>query len=347
MKKVLSIALVLALILSMFVGCAQKTETPAEPATTDAAVTTDTAVAPATPLKVALLLDGNIKDGGWNQLPYEGLMKAVSELGITGDYTELIPQNEILTVMRDYANKGYDLIIANGYTFADALVQVSAEYPKVKFIGTNVPKAGPNLATARIEYGINGHLAGLLMADMTKTKKVGYVCAVESPQMDCEVGNMKEVLQKIDPKIELKGVFTGDWADVNKAKSAATSLADEGFDVIINNIDGATAAVAQMAKEKGIYVIGWSGDEVKLDPDTILSSMLIRNDIVVFSAIKKVIDGEYTPGKSIKFGLDTGALGFGSFGNAVSKDKIDLLLKESDGILKGDIKVNTAVEGWD
>lgn len=299
------------------------------------------------PLKVALLLDGNIKDGGWNQLPYEGLMKAVNELGIVGDYTELIPQNEIVAVMRDYANKGYDVIIANGYTFSDALLQVSEEYPDIKFIGTNVPNAGPNLATARIQYGVNGDLAALLLGTMTKTKKVGYVCAVESPQMECEVGNMKKKLQEIDPEIELKGVYTGDWSDVNKAKQAATSLADDGVDIIINNIDGATAAVAQMAKEKGIHVVGWSGDEVGLDPDTILTSMLIRNDIVVYAAIQKILAGGYTPGQSIQFGLDSGALGFGTFGNAVSQETIEMLKKETEGIMNGTIQVNTAVNGWD
>lgn len=299
------------------------------------------------PLKVALLLDGNINDGGWNQLPYEGVMKAVDELGIVGDYTELIPQNEIVAVMRDYANKRYDVIIANGYPFIDALLQVSEEYPDIKFVGTNVPNAGPNLATARIQYGINGHLAALLLGTMTKTKKVGYVCAVESPQMECEISNMKKKLQEIDPEIELKGVYTGDWSDVNKAKQAATSLANDGFDIIINNIDGATAAVAQMAKEKGIHVIGWSGDEVGLDPDIILSSMLIRNDVVVYSAIEKILAGEYTPGQSIQLGLDSGALGFGNFGNKVSQETIEILKKETEGIMNGTIQVNTAVNGWD
>lgn len=299
------------------------------------------------PLKVALLLDGNIKDGGWNQLPYEGLMRAVAELGIEGSYTELIPHNEIVAVMRDYANKGYNLIIANGYPFADALLQVSEEYPDIKFIGTNVPNAGPNLATARIQYGINGHLAALLLAEMTKTKKVGYVCAVESPQMNSEIGNLQLKLQELDPQIVLKGVYTGDWSDVNKAKQAATSLADEGFDIIINNIDGATAAVAQMAKERGIHVVGWAGDEAKLDPETILTSLVIRNDIVVYSAIEKVLAGEYTPGKSIQLGLDSGALGFGEFGKAVSQETIAKLRAETDKILRGEIVVNTDVEGWD
>lgn len=298
-------------------------------------------------LKVALLLDGNIKDGGWNQLPYEGLMKAVEDFGIIGDYTELIPQNEIVAVMRDYANKGYDLIIANGYPFADALLQVSEEYPDIMFVGTNVPKAGPNLATARIVYGINGYLAAPLLAEMTETKKVGYVCAVQSPQMDCEIGNMEAKLKELDPEIELKGVYTGDWSDVNKAKQAATSLADEGFDIIINNIDGATAAIAQMAKEKGIYVVGWAGDEAKLDPDTILTSLIIKNDIVVYSAIEQILNGGYTPGKSIQMGLDTGALGFGEFGNAVPQELKDELLAEQEKVQNGEVVVNTAVEGWD
>lgn len=297
--------------------------------------------------KVALLLDGNIADGGWNGLPYQGLMKAVDDFGIEGSYTEQIPKEEILPVMMDYANRGYDLIIANGYPFADAIQSVSAKFPDTMFIGLNMPTAGPNLATARITYGINGYLAGHLLGSMTKTKKVGFVAAVESPQMQVTKKNMLAALNSIDPAIELKDVYTGDWSDISLAREGAASLADDGCDIILNNIDGATGAVAKLAEERGIHVLGWSGDETHLNPDVILSSLLIRNDIVTYSAIEAAVNGKYTPGESLQFGLETGALGFGTFGTAVSAELKEECLAVQESIRNGSLKVSTEVPGWD
>lgn len=297
--------------------------------------------------KVALLLDGNIADGGWNQLPYEGLMKAVDDFGIEGSYTEQIPTEEISSVMLDYANRGYDLIMANGYTFTDALQTISMDFPDTMFIGLNIPTAGENLMTARIQYGINGHLAGHLIAGMTQTKKIGFIAAVESPQMESELGNLEKVLKSIDPEIELRGVYTGNWSDISLAREGASSLADEGCDVLLNNIDGATGAVAALAEERGIYVVGWAGDEAHLNPDVILSSLMIRNDVVAYSAIERALNGEYVPGESMQFGLDTGALGFGEFGNAVPAELKTRCLDEQQAVLDGTVTVDTSVPGWD
>lgn len=343
MKKVkwfVSLMLVLAMTFSI-IGCTSEEEPQVEP---EESGTEEPAMES---LKVALLLDGNINDGGWNQLPYEGLLKAETELGIEGDFTELIPQNEVATVMRDYANKGYNLIIANGYTFTDALNEISEEYPDIMFVGMNIPNAGPNLSTARIEYGTSGYLAGLTSAKMTKTNKVGVIIAVESPQMQADLNNMIRAYDELGTGIELKTAFTGDWADVNKAKQAASSLADEGVDVIINYIDGATQAVADMAREKDAKVIGWTGDEAPLDPDIIATSLMTRNDIVLYATIEKIMNAGYTPGESVQLGLETGALGFGSFGNVLSEEDVAELMDIQEDIMNGTIVLDTSAEGWD
>jgi len=297
--------------------------------------------------RVALLLDGNIADGGWNQLPYEGLMKAIDDFEIEGSYTEQIATEEISDVMLDYAYNDYDLIIANGYTFSDALQTISEDFPEIMFIGLNVPLSGPNLATARTTYGINGHLAGVLMGEMTKTKKIGCVAAVDSPQMQTELGNLRSVLETIDPEIELSVVYTGDWSDISLAREGASSLADDGVDIILNNIDGATGAVAALAAERGIYVVGWTGDEAHLDPDVILSSLVIRNDVVLYNVIERVLAGEYSPGESMKIGLEAEAIGFGEFGNAVPQDLINRCIEEQASVEDGSIAVNIDVPGWD
>ena len=85
-------------------------------------------------LKVALMLNGTINDASWNQSAYEGLKKMESELGATIAYTENIKQNDKVQIMREYAKQGFDYIIGHGYDYEDAIVEVSKEFPDVKFV---------------------------------------------------------------------------------------------------------------------------------------------------------------------------------------------------------------------
>ena len=149
MKKTKLIALFLVVIMlaSMFVGCAPKAteEAPVDtPATTEEAVET-----PAAPLKAALLMSGVINDGGWNQSAYEGLVKLQDELGYEIAFTEKVQQADQANIMRDYAKKGFNLIVGHGFEYGDALVAVAAEYPEVKFAQVGGGSGGmePNITS--------------------------------------------------------------------------------------------------------------------------------------------------------------------------------------------------------
>ncbi|MCC6146260.1 MAG: BMP family ABC transporter substrate-binding protein, partial [Anaerolineaceae bacterium] len=87
------------------------------------------------PIKVALVLGGVITDNGFGAAAYRGLMSAQEEYGIETAYSESVPLAEYENAIRDYANKGFDLVIGHGSEFGDALKIVSEEFPDTYFAG--------------------------------------------------------------------------------------------------------------------------------------------------------------------------------------------------------------------
>src|SRR5580700_5915228 len=127
MRKILIPASIVAL--AMLGGCgSQKPSTPDTPPPTTPAASTTTA-APASSFKVALLTSGPVTDGGWNESASAGLLKIQKDLGATVDKQENLKDSQFVDAFRDFANRGYNLIIGHGDEYGPAAAKVAAEYP--------------------------------------------------------------------------------------------------------------------------------------------------------------------------------------------------------------------------
>ncbi len=69
------------------------------------------------PLKIALMLSSPVTDSGWNATAYEGLLEAEERFGAEISLSESIPTSDNEAVFRDYASRGYDLIIGQSFSF--------------------------------------------------------------------------------------------------------------------------------------------------------------------------------------------------------------------------------------
>ncbi|MCI0502883.1 MAG: BMP family ABC transporter substrate-binding protein, partial [Fusobacteria bacterium] len=88
-------------------------------------------------LKVALVLTGAINDGGWNQRGYEGLMSVKDKYQAETAYNENTQPAQYNQIIRTYVKDGFNIIIANGAQFTDAVKEVAKEYPDINFLITS------------------------------------------------------------------------------------------------------------------------------------------------------------------------------------------------------------------
>src|ERR671913_569604 len=85
-------------------------------------------------LKVAYLPCGNINDKSWSQVGYEGLQAAQADLAAKGttmtlDYSESQPAAKVEAAARDYASRGYNIVILHCGTFEDAAKNTARAFP--------------------------------------------------------------------------------------------------------------------------------------------------------------------------------------------------------------------------
>src|ERR1700682_1980167 len=85
-------------------------------------------------LNVGLVTDiGGLNDRGFNHLAYVGLQNPQTKLGVTGSVAESKSAADYIPNLSNFAQQGYNLVIAVGFLMTDAVDAVAPKFPNVKF----------------------------------------------------------------------------------------------------------------------------------------------------------------------------------------------------------------------
>jgi basic membrane protein A len=330
MKKQPSVYILLSIIFIVGMvlgGCATAQNTP-------------TSAPTASTIKVALVLDGKIDDGGWNQAGYEGLMAAQKEYGVDVAYSESVAIPDYEKVLRDYASKGYNLIIAHSSIAKDAVMNTAKDYPKLAFLWTDGDETASNVAVIRPMSQEASYLAGLLAGKMTKSNIVGMVGGIDIPSTHRSSAAFELGLKAANPNAKLLTNWIGSFTDVSKGNEAATSQIESGADLIFGNGDGQNIGVLKAASDKNVLAIGAVRDQFSIAPNVVLTSVEWGFNTGIVMAVKDCIDGNFT-GKFYDIGLAQGAdlAPYHDNASKIPADVQTLVKQNRDDILSGKLQV--------
>ena len=234
------------------------------------------AFAEATVLRVALVLPDVITDLSWNAVAYQGLEAAAKELGVEFTYQERVADADVERVLRDYANQGYDFILAESFNYQDATIKVAKDFPDLNFAtatGFMTRAAGfedvpENHAVYDWPAHQVGYLTGMLAAYMSENNHVGFVGGFEVPDIVRQAEGFKDGAKAVNPDIKTGAIYTGSWVDTVKGQEAALSLLDLGADVIAQAADGPGVGAILACQSRGAYAIGYVADQNHVAPKT-------------------------------------------------------------------------------
>lgn len=337
MKKLIVLLLITALVLG-FAGCAPpeevipEAEKPAEDAGSGDAVAD-------APIRVGLVMTGPAQDGGYNQAAYDGLMDLESEMGFEVAYTDNIKQSDDESIIREYAQQGYDLIIGHGWEYGEALAKVAADYPDIYFAQNGGDSGGsqPNLTSGMFRTSELGYLMAKTAAQMTKTNRVGFIGAMEIPTMAAEVETIQHAVPFFNPDAKVDVIYTGSWTDVAKAKETAKVMLDMGVDVIIginNNCDtGVIQAIEESGKEA--YFIGWAADWNPVAPDIVLTSGVQSVSNLMQIVATMVKEGKFEA-KAGVYGVPEDCQLLGTWSDVVPEDVRQSVIEDWEAMNSGE-----------
>lgn len=281
---------VLALALLLLAACESRRET-AEPVPAN---TTSTAPA-AKPFKVGLLTPGSIQDGGWNSIAWEGMQRIKSELGAELSHQETKTPAEFEEGFRSYGAKGFDLAFGHGFEFQEAAKKAGAEFPNTIFITTSGNTIATNVAPMRFKIEEATYLLGVIAARESKTGKAGLVGGINVPSIASSFLAFKAGAQSVNPKFEVKEIYTGNFDDLGAAKVATLSLINAGCDFIFHQANEAGRGVFQACSERKVRCFGANKNQTELAPDVIVASAVVDVAGAYVQMAKIVKEGRFKP----------------------------------------------------
>jgi basic membrane protein A and related proteins len=299
-------------------------------------------------VRVGLVTDiGQLNDRGFNQLAYEGLKRAESELGVEGRVIESASDADYVPNMSQLADDGYDLIIGVGFAQGEAVDKVATEFPDTKFEIIDVDQASLAHKPANVvgllfkeeEVGyLAGYLAALVEQESPKPYVISSVGGMKEPPVDRFIAGYQAGAKKALPGISVLNGYSQDWDDLAKCKEVALDQIAHGSDIVFQVAGGCGLGALDAAKQKSKWGIGVDADQSFLGAH-ILTSAQKKVDQAVYLTIESVKDGTWKGGRNLTFGLKEGGVGLGKISPRVDGklvDKVDAVAKQiASGELTG------------
>ena len=271
--------------------------TPAQPAPTPAAK----------PFRVGLLTPGSITDGGWNALAWEGVQRIKSELGAEISHQETKTPAEMTEGFRAFGRNGFDLAFGHGFEYQEPAKTAGDQYPNTIFVTTSGSTISKNVAPMRFQIEEATYVLGVIAARESKTGKAGLVGGINVPSIASSFLAFKAGAQSVNPKFEVKEVYTGNFDDLGAAKLATLSLINAGADYIFHQANEAGRGVFQACTERKIRCFGANADQSDLAPDSIVASAVVDVPSAYVETAKIVREGRFKP-EIQHFGMNQGTV---------------------------------------
>jgi basic membrane lipoprotein Med (substrate-binding protein (PBP1-ABC) superfamily) len=206
----------------------------------------------------------------WDGVIHQACLRAKKELGnIEYEFTEKIAAADFEKVLREYAERGFDLIVGDAFLAGEEPARrVAKDYPEIAFaFGSEFGPVSPNFSVFDNWIHEPAYLCGIIAGKLTKTNMLGVVAAIPIGEVNRLVNAFKAGALKVNPKVKIKISYIGGWFDPPKAKEAAIAQIEAGADLIFAERFG----VFEACKEKGVLAFGNMSDQNALAPDVVIT----------------------------------------------------------------------------
>ena len=223
----------------------------------------------AKPFKIAAIFQTAIEEP-WDGVIHQACLQAKKEMGnIEYEFTEKIAAADFEKVLREYAERGFDLIVGDAFLAGEEPARrVAKDYPNIAFaFGSEFGPVAPNFSVFDNWIHEPSYLCGVIAGRLTKSNILGVVAAIPIGEVNRLVNAFKAGALSVNPKVKVKISYIGGWFDPPKAKEAAIAQIEAGADLIFAERFG----VFEAAKEKGVLAFGNMSDQNALAPSVVIT----------------------------------------------------------------------------
>jgi len=220
--------------------------------------------AQAGPVKIALIVESTVDDKGWCQSMHDAIEAVKKEMPgqIEYSHSEKMKPVDAGSAARQYATKGFDIIICHGAQYKNLVTELAPDYPATSFaFGTSADIGGKNVFTYMPESEQTGYLNGIIAGLVTKSNIVGLVGPVDGGDAARYDRGFVLGAKSVNPNVSVKVAHTGSFGDFVKASELAETQMTAGADFLTGSSQQAMGALRAVAAFKG-KVVWWAGQDI-------------------------------------------------------------------------------------
>ncbi|HEX9777010.1 MAG TPA: BMP family ABC transporter substrate-binding protein [Geopsychrobacteraceae bacterium] len=256
-------------------------------------------------VKAGFIYVGPVGDAGWTYAHDQG-RREMEQLPFVAPSTfiESVPEGaESARVITGLVRKGANLVFTTSFGYMDATLEVAKRYKDVVFMHCSGFKSSENVGNYFGRMYEPRYLSGIVAGRMTASNVIGYVAAFPIPEVIRGINAFTLGVRSVNPKAQVKVVWTQTWFDPGVERDAADSLLDVGADVLAMHQDA--PATLQAAEARGAYVVGYNSDMRKFAPNAFLTAPVWNWGALYTKVAAAVADGSWKS-ESIWWGLKEG-----------------------------------------
>lgn len=298
-------------------------------------------------VKVGFVYVSPVGDAGYSYAQDLGRKGIAALPWVKTAYVESVKEGtDAERVIQNFARKGYDIIFGTSFGYMDAMVKVSKKFPKTAFMHCSGYKTTKNMSCYFGRMYQARYLTGIVAGSMTKSNIIGYVAAYPIPEVIRGINAFTLGVLSVNPKAQVRVVWSKTWYKPVLEKNAAISLLDMKADVIAQHQD--SSGPQEAAQERGKYSIGYNSDMSAMAPKSHLTAAVWNWTPIMKEAVEQVRAGTWKGGQSKWEGLDKGVVGLSPMSSAVPQDVRDKVAAAKKEIIEGSLHVFAGpIEGQD
>ena len=232
-------------------------------------------------LRIAIIMPSAKTDVAFSQSMFDAVKSIQAEMG--GEEAVVIASQEGLfrapdatEAMRQYADDGFDLVIAHGSQYGTPISEVAPDYPNTTFAwGTGVDTFDlPNVSAYKANAEEGGYVNGVLAALMTQSNVIGVTGPVEAGDAKLYVDGFINGVKSINPDTQVNVIYTGSFSDNNLMAEAANNHIAAGADILTGSSQSVVGAINAAQEQGGVFWFGTQAEQTSLAPDVVVASQV-------------------------------------------------------------------------
>lgn len=291
--------------------------------------------------RVAILHYGPVGDHGWTYEAHKGVQGMTQSLSyVELEERENCKASNVSKLIREYAEKGYEVIFCHSWDFGDGIKEVAPDFPDTIFMwGSGNEKKAPNAGTYYGRMYEVRFLTGIVGGLMTRTNNIGYAAALNTSEVVRGINAFARGVSYVNPNATVYVKWVGDWFDPINEKNTSLSLINQGCDVITHHSD--SYASGEACEEQNAYFISFHSDTRSFAPNYFLTGVVWNWAPIMIAIVESVRNGTWIqqPFQNWWYGLAEDGVKLAPFSDQVPNDVRDSVEEKKQEIIAGDFQV--------